>query len=414
MEALLKYLPGPQPVAVRYSATTALVFAAYGVRLAVGDYTGAYGFLFFFLPIVASALMFDRSAGIFAVALSVFLVATLLDWSAKPGAHLIALLLFALVGACLVFIAEGLHRALETANAAQRATALLLEEMSHRVKNKFAMVSSIISLQARRSSPEARQALEDIASRVNIIATVHNYLQLSRHEGLIDMSEYLPKLCESLNDALLGPRAVSLHATAIPVELPPDKALTIGLIVNELVTNAIKYAFEEGQPGHVHVDLKRDEERFSAHGPRQRAGLCTDLGSWAGDDVSLQRLQRSLAALPRGKRRKAAGAKSSSNFRADLLTLAQPNLCFPQKPDDLFSRVPFPCHSLLSSIEVGNSRIRSINLVSVQGSRPAELVAENPVAAVRVVSSRSESGPPECRSQLAAMGQEQTSRVTRV
>ena len=396
MEALLKYLPGPQPVAVRYSATTALVFAAYGVRLAVGDYTGAYGFLFFFLPIVASALMFDRSAGIFAIALSVFLVATLLDWSAKPGAHLIALLLFSLVGGCLVFIAEGLHRALETANAAQRATALLLEEMSHRVKNKFAMVSSIISLQARRSSPEARQALEDIASRVNIIATVHNYLQLSRHEGLIDMSEYLPKLCESLNDALFGPRAVSLHATAITVELPPDKALPIGLIVNELVTNAIKYAFEEGQLGHVLVDLSREpgavscsrsEDNGRGYAPTSEAGL--------GIDGSLKRLQRSLAALPRGKRRKAAGAKSSSNFRADLLTLAQPNLCFPQKPDDLFSRVPFPCHSLLSSIEVGNSRIRSINLVSVQGSRPAELVAENPVAAVRVVSSRSESGPPE-------------------
>ena len=136
MEALLRFLPGPQPAAVRYGVTAALVFAAYGVRLALGDYTGAYGFLFFFLPIVASALMFDRSTGFFAIALSMFLVVTLLNWSAKLGAHLIAHLLFAAVGACLVFIAEGLHRALETANAAQRATALLLEEMSHRVKTQ--------------------------------------------------------------------------------------------------------------------------------------------------------------------------------------------------------------------------------------------------------------------------------------
>ena len=262
MEALLKYLPGPQPVAVRYGATAALVLVAYGVRLALGDYSGAYGFLFFILPVIASALMFDRGTGFFAVLLSGFLVATLLPWGERSGAHVIALLLFAVVGACLVFIAEGLHRALETAKDAQRATALLLEEMSHRVKNKFAMVSSIISLQARRSSPDVKHALEDIASRVNIIATVHNYLQLSRHEGLIDMSEYLPRLCESLDDALLGPRAVSLHATAIKVELPPDKALPIGLIVNELVTNAIKYAFEEGQTGQVSVDLSREENSF--------------------------------------------------------------------------------------------------------------------------------------------------------
>ena len=153
------------------------------------------------------------------------------------------------------------------------------------MKNKFAMVSSIISLQARRSSPEARQALEDIASRVNIIATVHNYLQLSRHEGLIDMSEYLPRLCESLNDALLGPRAVSLQATAVKVELPPDKALPIGLIVNELVTNAIKYAFAEAQPGQVHVDLDREQERLvltvrdngRGYSPSAEAGLGTRL-----------------------------------------------------------------------------------------------------------------------------------------
>ena len=96
-----------------------------------------------------------------------------------------------------MFIADGLHRALQTAHNAQRATDLLLQEISHRVKNKFAMVSSIISLQARRSSPEVRS---------------------------------------------------------------PEKALSAGAIVNELVTNAVKYAFEDGPPGNVRVDLMRAAE----------------------------------------------------------------------------------------------------------------------------------------------------------
>ncbi|CAN1724224.1 membrane protein of unknown function [Hyphomicrobium sp. 1Nfss2.1] len=140
MDDLLRYLPGPQPVAVRYGATALLVLLAYGLRLALGSFSGAYGFLFFILPIIASALMFDRGTGFFAVGLSGLLVAILLDWDVKPGAHVGALLLFAIVGACLTFIAEGLHQALEKAHASQRATALLLDEMSHRVKNKFAMV----------------------------------------------------------------------------------------------------------------------------------------------------------------------------------------------------------------------------------------------------------------------------------
>lgn len=285
MESLLRYLPGPQPLLVRYGATALFVLVAYGCRLALGEYSGAYGFLFFILPIVASALMFDRGTGFFAVALSTVFVVSLLNWSVKPGAHVIALLLFAIVGTCLTLVSEGLHRALESAHAAQRATALLLDETSHRVKNKFAMVTSILNLQARRSPPEVRQALEDVASRVNILATVHNYLQVSRNEGLIDAAEYVQGLCNSLNAALCSPRGISLTSAAVATKLPSEKALSIGIIINELVTNAVKYAFDEGRSGHIHVDLNRDGDFFvltvrdngRGYSPTGEAGLGTRL-----------------------------------------------------------------------------------------------------------------------------------------
>ncbi|CAN1724225.1 two-component system, sensor histidine kinase PdtaS [Hyphomicrobium sp. 1Nfss2.1] len=76
------------------------------------------------------------------------------------------------------------------------------------------------------------------------------------------MAEYVPGLCNSLKEALCGPRAISLTSRAVAAMLPPEKALSIGLIVNELVTNAVKYAFEEGRAGKVHVDLSRENSRF--------------------------------------------------------------------------------------------------------------------------------------------------------
>ena len=257
MEALFRLLPGPQPFVVRYGVTALIVLVAFALRLSIGEGTGRFGFIHFILPVVAASLLFDRSAGFFAVALSAALVGSVIPWT-SPAGNVSAIAVFVFVAGCLVFVAEGLHTALVKAHAAQSATDMLLQEMSHRVKNKFSMISSIIALQGRSSTPEVRTALEDISSRVNVIATVHNYLQLSRHDGLIDMSEYLPSLCKALQQALCGPRPISLAASAIPAQLRAEKALAVGVIANELVTNAFKYAFDQDRTGQVKVALFRD------------------------------------------------------------------------------------------------------------------------------------------------------------
>jgi two-component sensor histidine kinase len=260
MDALFRLLPGPLPVFVRYGWTALFILVAFAIRYAVGDNAGPYPFLIFILPIVGSALLFDRGTGFFATALSAALLSTLLDWNERTHVHVAALSLFTFVSCCLVFLAESLHRALEVAHRAQETSHLLLQEMSHRVKNKFAVISSIIALQGRQSSPEVREALENVGSRVDVIAAVHSSLQLSRHDGHIEMSGYLTGLCRSLESALdSNARSISLLCTSVQLLLPPDKALAVGLVVNELVTNAFKYAFGD-RGGRVLVELSLEQD----------------------------------------------------------------------------------------------------------------------------------------------------------
>ncbi|HUO21940.1 MAG TPA: histidine kinase dimerization/phosphoacceptor domain -containing protein [Caulobacteraceae bacterium] len=165
--------------------------------------------------------------------------------------------------------ALSLRRQKEEAEAQLRASnerlEAMLSEVNHRVANSLQLVTSLVRLQASGiTDAAARAALENTQQRIGAIAQVHRRLYTSDRVDVVDMAEYLTHLVRELEQAWStpgSPRAVRLQAE--PVRLKTDRAVSVGIIVNELVSNACKYAYPPGAPGEVRVTLQAEgEDRF--------------------------------------------------------------------------------------------------------------------------------------------------------
>jgi two-component sensor histidine kinase len=259
MEALLKFLPSPgQPRAVRYGVAVALVAVFFLFSLAAGAAAGLFEFVLLILPVLLASVLFDRGSGFLATGLGVLAMASQLDWQADPVGHLVALALFAVVALFIALFCEALRSALERGAAAQQELQLLLQEQRHRMKNDLALLSSMIALQARsQSSPPVRAALESASARLHVVAEWQDRLQVQTGDQTVNMQEYLGDVCRRLGEALRDVRPIAIRVDFENVIVDSRQAIRIGLIVNELVTNALKHAFPGDRAGTIQVRLRR-------------------------------------------------------------------------------------------------------------------------------------------------------------
>ena len=255
MERLLYLLPPKQqPWALRYGLSALLMACSLGVFAAMEAQSGFIG-LFILLPaIFLSGLMFDRGSAFFATLLAVAGVFGLLrlQWS---SALALPLLFFAFVGIAFAAFAELLRKEMEKVVASERSKTLLLQEVAHRTKNNLAMLSAMVRLQSRTLGQEASDALEDTSQRIQTMAEVYDHLMLRDQTKIVDLKEYIGDIVRRLM-ALSGDKPVAVRCELDEAYAHSEVAVPIAIIINELVTNSIKYGFPDQRPGQILIRLR--------------------------------------------------------------------------------------------------------------------------------------------------------------
>ncbi len=181
------------------------------------------------------------------------------------GTHFFELLAEAIRQAVENLRARRLHAAAQAEIAAARDRAeSLLAEVNHRVANSLALVSSFAHLQAAQMPEgEGRDAVMDLKRRIVAVGQVHRRLYTSQDVHRVGMGAYLRGLVEELRISLADEGSVSeIRLEVQDLELPTDRAIAMGVILSELVTNAGKYAYPSGQGGPVSVSLKSVDGGF--------------------------------------------------------------------------------------------------------------------------------------------------------
>ncbi|MGN8000966.1 histidine kinase dimerization/phosphoacceptor domain -containing protein [Sphingomonas sp. 22176] len=254
---------------------------------------GGFPLLMFVPAVFLSAIMAGKAAG----ATTTLIGATLAAYFIVPPRHsfaltagsALALMIFLLVGIGMSLVIETLRRSIEKLNESEGAKALLLEELAHRTKNDLAIVSSAITLQRNASTdPAVRDALAAANARVLVVARAQERLRGGKADGRVDLEAYVSELCHDLGDLLrdVRPIAVRVRCPRLPVQT--DLAVNVGLIVNELVTNSLKYAFPSDRGGTVDVTIQAEPGRLTIEVRDDGIG-CDDLGR-AGLGSKLVRL----------------------------------------------------------------------------------------------------------------------------
>lgn len=255
----------------------ALLAAYTAICLRLFPKTPSQGYVVYEAAFALIAYRIGRVAALWAVGLSATAVAYFLlrgeGLAVSEPTEALGLLAFIAAGLCIVLTVSTLRtrmaiadRRLASLDAQNDNLAALLKEISHRIGNDLGALVSVAELQAVQAEhEESRRALSSLADRIHVFGSVYRRLRAtSGHSGKLEMGAFLAGLCDELRAAHLGLRPVSLETAIAPHRLTTDQAVLVGLVLNEAVTNAVKYAFPEDRAGSIRVAFGKDADGWLA------------------------------------------------------------------------------------------------------------------------------------------------------
>lgn len=140
---------------------------------------------------------------------------------------------------------------------------LLLKEIHHRVKNNLEVVSGLLALQSSQIDDQStKDAMQESQNRVNSIGIVHQKLYQGTNLGTVEMKDYVLNLSESILDSFGATGKVNLELAMEQLDLDIDTAVPLGLIINELITNTVKYAFPNKEKGKLTIKLEKQKDNI--------------------------------------------------------------------------------------------------------------------------------------------------------
>jgi two-component system, sensor histidine kinase PdtaS len=259
MEKFLAGLPDrPQPLIVRITFSLLIMGLSALVQIGVFHLTGFASFFLLLPGIFACGLIFDRGSGFVATIIGLLPALYVTPSLHRSAEQAVPFFLFVTIGFATAFASEALRNLMERLTKAERTKDVLLRELDHRAKNNMMSMSSVLRLQARvASNSETKEALRSSASRIQVMANVHDHLTPSSPDRSVNMKQYLDELCQNIEE-MRATSGITIRSQTDETILPEKQALPLAFIVNELVTNSLKYAFPDSRNGFVEVNLKTD------------------------------------------------------------------------------------------------------------------------------------------------------------
>ena len=181
-------------------------------------------------------------------------------------------------------------QAIEQIKSSLHEKEVLLKEIHHRVKNNMQVITSLLSLQAKTiADKRALAVFEDSQNRVKSMALIHETLYQSKDLSRINFAEYLQKLVAHVSRSYrIRPNAVKINLHVNDVSLPIDTAVPCGLIINELASNALKYAFPADTKGEINITFGRADDQYTLCVSDTGVGLPPDFDPEQGKSLGMK------------------------------------------------------------------------------------------------------------------------------